>query len=101
MIDHRPALKTMAAANQGIRHRGQLSAMAVNQLNAWQKIAETWVVQFGSRDNTWHLICPACDQSIISLELNGGWYILSIEEMQAAIVAHLRNRHRDLDPDHE
>lgn len=101
MVDHTQAIRQFNATEQGRQQRqsGVLAPLAIHQLRAWQELAKTWVVQFGSRDNTWHLICPACDQSILSLELNGGWYILSIEEMQAATVAHLRNRHRELDPD--
>ena len=82
---------------------GQLAPLAIHQLRAWEEIAHNWVVIIAARDGEWHCICPNCDQSILPLkkENTSTYYVFTNNELLAATVAHLRNRHRDLDPDHE
>lgn len=77
----------------------QIGALAAGQLRAWEEIAETWVIVFVPRDGELHAICPSCDISIKPVQRDGAAYIMTTEELRAAIVMHLRNRHRDLDPD--
>jgi hypothetical protein len=78
-----------------------ISPLAVYQLKAWQDIARTWIIQVIRRGDDYHLVCPACDESVKPMMKDGRYYITSVEEILAAVVAHLRNRHRNMDPDNE
>lgn len=84
----------------------ELSLLAQSQLKAWEKIADSWVIQVVGRGGI-SLNCPACDTDFMNVvqeraEIRGIdhiSYVLTPGEIRAATVAHLRNRHRDLDPD--
>lgn len=81
-----------------------LHPIALAQLAAWEKIADTWVMQVVSKDRglisvETHLTCGACDQTVKVAENDSGHYIMTIQEIRSALVAHLRNIHRELDPD--
>ncbi len=78
---------------------GLLAPLAIHQLREWERIADTWVIQIVNFDGDSHLLCPACDCSIFPVDKDGSAYIMTIEDIRARVVAHLRNRHRDLDPD--
>ncbi len=83
---------------------GVIGPIALAQLAAWERIADTWVMQIQTltvlnRKTEVHLTCGACDQSVKTVENDSGHYIMTIQEIRAALVAHLRNIHRELDPD--
>ena len=84
---------------------GQLAPLAIHQLRAWEEIADTWVMYVQSRMNgpktEYHAVCGACEETVSVLENDTGYYLMTLQQIRASIVAHLRNRHRDLDPDHE
>jgi len=89
---------------------GVIGPIALAQLAAWERIADTWVMQIQTRyvagliggdpsKMEGHLTCGACDQTVKVIENDSGHYIMTIQEIRAALVAHLRNIHRELDPD--
>lgn len=82
----------------------QISALASNQLEAWESIARDWLVIPAIRepDNRTsplskylHLVCWKCHVSVFHV----GAQSISPAVLLAATVAHLRNMHRELDPD--
>lgn len=75
--------------------------LALRQLAAWTVIADTWPVTFAWRHNQLHLICHQCSVTILNLSgaNSTGFYVFTQDIVTSATVAHLRNLHRDLDPD--
>ncbi len=83
----------------------QISARASNQLEAWEAIAREWILVPDYRidqlsrlrllPGQLHLICPECNVSVFSLSEQS----ISPSILLASTVAHLRNLHRELDPD--
>jgi hypothetical protein len=81
---------------------GQISALASNQLSAWEDIAREELlvpVKLVTTDEDYqvHLTCARsnCTMSVYSIEMQ----TVSPSILLAATVAHLRNFHRELDPD--
>jgi hypothetical protein len=86
---------------------GQISALGASQLDAWEKIADGWILVPTWRDELptttvynrpvpqLHFVCPNCDTSVFAASEQS--FTPSI--IKAATVAHLRNRHRECDPD--
>lgn len=82
----------------------QISALASNQLAAWEDIAreELLIPHIGITTDEvrqLHLVCARdnCSMSVYSIEMQ----CVSPSILLAATVAHLRNFHRELDPDTE
>ena len=85
---------------------GQISALGRKQLEAWEKLADTWIAiptwrqerTSGTSDiseQQLHLTCHKCGTTIFAAsELS-----ITPEIFKASTVAHLRNVHRELDPD--
>lgn len=82
----------------------QISAMANRQLDAWEKIAGGWILVPTWREeetskrgmmHQLHFVCPQCDTSVFAASEQS----FSPDVIKAATVAHLRNRHREFDPD--
>jgi hypothetical protein len=76
--------------------RPVIGVLARMQLAAWQDLARGWVAY-----EDWpHLRCVSCHQQIRRLADDTGTpYAYTDEQHLAAVVAHLRQRHMDLDPD--
>lgn len=74
---------------------GQISALASNQLSAWENIAKNWLLTPLVRRDELHLICPKCEMSVYAIQHQS----ISPDILLASTVAHLRNMHRELDPD--
>jgi len=84
----------------------QISALGESQLAAWEKIADDWIMVpkwrseqpngYGqtAREQL-HFVCPQCDTTVFAASEQS----LSPAIFKASTVAHLRNRHRELDPD--
>lgn len=77
----------------------RIGGLAVVQLALWEAIARNWPVSLIKRETGTHLTCRLCDVSVLPVDDNHADYLLTADIMIAAIVAHLRNVHRDLDPD--
>jgi hypothetical protein len=73
----------------------QLAPLAVKQLEAWEKIAGQWLLIPQWRDDQFHMVCYVCDVSVFAASEQS----LTPNVFMAATVAHLRNVHRELDPD--
>jgi hypothetical protein len=83
----------------------EINSLAVRQLAAWQKIAKDYLLVplirrenggFGEKNkDELHLACPACGVSVYAIQKQS----VSPAIILAATVAHLRNMHRELDPD--
>lgn len=84
----------------------QISAMANRQLDVWEKIADGWILvptwrgERASRTSTdpreqLHFVCPNCDTSVFAASEQS----FTPAVIKAMTVAHLRNRHRELDTD--
>jgi hypothetical protein len=77
----------------------QISALGQSQLAEWEKIADDWIMlpalRFNGERDELHIICPQCDATVYALSEQS----ITPAIMKAATVAHLRNRHRELDPD--
>ena len=81
----------------------QLSAMANAQLAAWEKVAGGWILvpkylskymePLQSQDIELHLVCPVCDMSVFAASEQS----ITPDVLKAAVVAHLRNVHRELE----
>ena len=73
-----------------------LGNLAVSQLAAWERLAETWPVTEAGR----RLECDQCHGSILLVtDRHGIAYQYSPTDYLALIVLHLRNHHPHLDPD--
>jgi hypothetical protein len=86
----------------------QLSYVAVNQLAAWEKLAEDLPVSHDAqydrarasseRDRSYR--CGDCGKGIaLAIDEQGAHYRYTHEQWLALVVLHLRNFHEDLDPD--
>lgn len=80
---------------------GQLSAIATNQLRAWEKYAARWPIMLIWRDEdaTYHLCCPVCGVTILPVSTHNKesqrYVTFTVADLLAMTVAHLRNVHRD------
>jgi hypothetical protein len=84
----------------------EMGALAFKQLAAWEKIADDWIMTPVIREDAYaygteaklevHFICPQCDATVYAASEQS----ITPAIFKAATVAHLRNRHRELDPDH-
>lgn len=77
----------------------QVSALASNQLEAWEKIAKDWILVpsyiIGERKAEQQLICPKCNGAVYPVQSSS----VTPAILLSSTVAHLRNLHRELDPD--
>lgn len=75
----------------------QISALAHGQLEAWENLAKNHLLvpEIREEDGRLHLICPQCQQSVYAVEKQS----ITSAILQASVVAHLRNMHREMDPD--
>ena len=83
----------------------EIDSLAARQLAAWEEIAKPFLLvplirredaDFGKQNkDELHLVCPACGVSVYAVQHQS----VSPAILLAATVAHLRNMHRELDPD--
>jgi|SRR5215469_3962873 len=89
-----------------LRRQGTYSIdnpIALAQLAAWQDLADSWSVRVTRRGEPGkrqlHLICTACQCTVFVLVgKDGRGYTFALAQVTSALVAHLRNIHRDRDP---
>jgi hypothetical protein len=83
-----------------------LGPLAQQQLEMWEKIADHWILVPRWRTerssstapipmSQLHFVCPNCDSSVFAASEQS----ITPATIKAATVAHVRNRHRELDPD--
>ena len=80
----------------------RLSYVAVDQLAAWEKLAEDWPVNEYRGDGTGQIVgrCGECDLGImLATDGDGKRYVYTHDQWMALVVLHLRNHHSALDPD--
>lgn len=82
----------------------QVSALAHSQLEAWENLAKKWaLIPVERMENgvfyQLHLACLECGGTVWTLSQNGGYVLYTHADVLSATVAHLRNVHRELDPD--
>lgn len=83
----------------------QVSALAHSQLEAWENLAKKWPlipVERNTEDHAFfhlQLACLNCGMTVWTLSQNGGYVLYTHADVLSATVAHLRNVHRELDPD--
>jgi hypothetical protein len=83
----------------------KLGFLAVNQLAAWEALAEDWPVSHDSqyidqhgKDRSYR--CGDCGKGVaLAFDDNGARYLYTDAQWRALVVLHLRNHHADLDPD--
>jgi hypothetical protein len=87
----------------------KLSYVIVNQLAAWEKLAEDWPVSHdaqyggdytssGHRDQSYR--CGDCGKGVaLAFDSQGRRYLYTDAQWLALVVLHLRNHHSALDPD--
>jgi hypothetical protein len=83
----------------------QISALGESQLAAWEKIADDWIMvpkwreEFASKRGPeylqLHMECSKCGISVYAISEQS----ITPAVFKAATVAHIRNHHRELDPD--
>jgi hypothetical protein len=73
----------------------QIHPLGQSQLEQWEKLADLWLMVPRMRDGQLHIICPKCDVSVYAASEQS----ITPATFKAATVAHLRNLHRELDPD--
>jgi hypothetical protein len=85
----------------------QISALGQSQLAEWEKIADDWILLPRWRDerpsrSKWeaaipqlHLACSLCEISVYASSEQS----ITPAVLKAATVAHIRQFHRELDPD--
>lgn len=86
--------------NQGRPVRHKVDPLAIAQLKAWEILARQAPLTVAIRRRQLHLICVADRMTVFVLadgEKRG--YHFSLDLLMAALVAHLRQLHRELDPD--
>lgn len=72
---------------------GELHAIAIQQLEVWESVAYGWPRYPDGRC----VRCGKCDQSMYMLrDIQGVMYDYSDSEIDALIVAHLRQRHEEV-----
>ena len=76
----------------------QLAPLALAQLAAWQGAASEHSLTVVYRGNGIHLICSEDYETVFPIaDGQGNGYRFALADLTAAVVAHLRNRHRDLE----
>ena len=85
-----------------MRRQGEydIDPLAVQQLAAWERIAKDWPLRAQLKDTQLQLVC--LDDGItvfVLVDRFGHGYTMTNTIVLAATVAHLRNIHRELDPD--
>ena len=84
----------------------QIHPLAATQLEHWEKIARDWILLprwRGERPSRTtqlpqeqlHFVCPNCNVSVFAASEQA----FTPAVIMAATVAHIRNLHRELDPD--
>ena len=84
---------------QVIRGTGKVGDIALMQLAWWEAKADEWPVYFavsGTGDSI-HMHCGNCAASIVKLQKDQEPYILPFANLTSQLVAHLRNRHREIE----
>ena len=76
---------------------GMLGGLALRQLEAWEGVAREWPVTTDDRETGQHLTCGACTQTIFAITYLGKPYVLTLNTVLAATVAHLRQAHAYLE----
>lgn len=79
-----------------------IAPVAARQLAAWEAIGREWKTAkvFDVDTGTWNEACAECWDGLYRLtDRHGKPYAYSEADRLAAIVAHLRRSHLDLDPD--
>jgi hypothetical protein len=74
-----------------------IAILAQKQLAQWQAYAMTEQVQYRFKDSQVHMCCIRCGQTMIPVHDGMNAYLLNQETMRAAIVAHLRQNHEELE----
>jgi hypothetical protein len=81
-----------------------IAPMAQRQLAMWEQIASNWILVPTWREeqtsrrgmmHQLHFVCPNCDTSVFAASEQS----FTPAVIMAATVAHIRNRHREFDPD--
>jgi hypothetical protein len=77
----------------------QISALGRSQLQAWEDIASEWLLiptwrKWDNGKTEFHFVCPQDNVSVFAASEQS----LSPRIFLAATVAHLRNLHREIDP---
>lgn len=81
-----------------MRPAGELAPVAVAQLAAWEKLAETWQAKI-ALDEEGVGRCGDCGKGVLVwIDRRGKPYRYTHEQVLALTVLHLRNHHADLDP---
>lgn len=75
----------------------EIGPLALAQLAAWETYARGWPMWFAEKQTGWHLSCSACGQTVTPLTINGVPYTLTVDILLAAMVAHLRIVHADVE----
>lgn len=76
---------------------GELGSVALAQLMAWETKARDWEVIVSSRSGSTHIVCRTCLMTIFPLDWHGTTYVLKVNMILAATVAHLRHAHETLE----
>ena len=78
------------------RESGELATIALDELKRWQDFAYTWPTfeaKINGRDG---VQCGRCSQTIVfRSDVGGNRFQYTIEQIQALIVAHIRQRHAE------
>lgn len=94
------APNTMTPLNN--RLPGTIAAIAMEQLKAWQAIAQHWPVERHCHDTEQYKgrpcwCCAKCDKTIWFInDLDGNIYVYSADEILALKVAHIRQAHAEV-----
>jgi hypothetical protein len=92
----------------------QMSALAINQLEAWRKFARRWMLVPEERArgeiSEIHLVChglqyqddtlpktDGCGISVFQIHDGQNWRYLDLETIEALVTAHIRNVHREIE----
>lgn len=74
--------------------RGTIHPMAVGQLSEWEKVAQHWYTEV---TDDGYLRCGQCTQAIVrKTDRHGTHYDLSMTEILALTVAHIRQNHAEV-----
>jgi hypothetical protein len=75
------------------RPKGELAPIALAELEGWRAVANGWETYTDGRSNR----CKECHQNIwFSKDPQGHEYQYSISEIEALVVAHLRQCHAEI-----
>jgi|SRR5215472_17721121 len=84
------------------RGPGEIADIALQQLRPYQVAAETWPIVHTTRDNRSVNLCRECYENIwFDSDIHDVPYTYSEEEIQALIVAHIRQAHERMISDQE